>query len=105
MIDDLVKKIADLRGDYVRRRMEFIHTELNVALAMVRLAQTERELGNHARADRQLVLAQLACDEANRRIEECKREEWPVAFDSAKSKLAELLRLILDFRQGEENEV
>ena len=95
-----MKTPSDLRSEFLRRRMEFIHTELDTGAALVRLAQTERGLGRPDRAERQIELAQRACQEAERRIGECERAEWTAPFDAAQSKLAELKRLISEFRGG-----
>jgi hypothetical protein len=95
-----LNKLSQLRNDFVHRRMEFIHIELETGDAMVRLAQTERELGHSDRAEHQLILAERACQEAQKRIGECERAEWPAAFDSAKQKLADLMRRISDFRKS-----
>jgi hypothetical protein len=95
-----MRSLSDLRADFVRRRMEFIHTELDTGAALARLAHTERQLGRPERARRQLALALHACKQAKKRIRQCDREEWPEAFDSANRKLALLLEFIFSYRKG-----
>jgi hypothetical protein len=94
-----MKDFFQLAADFHRRRLEFVHTELDTGAAFAGVAQTERKLGNTPRAAHNLVLAENACAEAKRRLDECDPTEMRAAFNSAQSKLEALEATIADLRR------
>jgi hypothetical protein len=91
---------AKLRAGFRRQRMGFIHVELEAGLTFAEVAKTERKTGNQERADRNVVLAGRACDEARRRLDESEREDAPEAYDLAAEKLSRLRAMLRSLSAG-----
>ena len=89
----------ELTTDFRRRRLEFVHTELDTGVAFAQVTQTERKLGNTERAAHSLQLAEDACGEARRRLNQCDPNEMQAAFDSAQSKMEALEATIAELRR------
>ena len=94
-----MKDFTELTEGFQRRRLEFVHTELETGATFAAVAQTERTLGNTERAARNLRLAESACREAKRRLNECDPAEMQASFDSAQSKLEALEATIAELRR------
>ncbi len=93
---------TQVRQEFNRQRLGFIHAELDIAFTFAEVARTEQGFGNADRAAHNLELAERARQEAQRRMDECDSECFPAAFDAAQDKMARLLALLESCRNDQD---